>query len=58
MAVYLIPVVLGGIVGDVPGLGGFRKGVEERVFYTVGEAVNARKPMLPPSSIVYIDSTL
>ena len=58
MAVYLIPVVLGGIVGDVPGLGGFRKGVEERFFNIVGETVNERKPMLSLSSIVYIDSVL
>ena len=58
MAVYLIPVEFFGIDGAGPGLVGLVKTVEDRAAYTVSEMVSARKPILPPPSVIYIDAVL
>ena len=38
-----MPVELGGIIGNIAGLGGFLKGVTDRVANTVGYALRMRK---------------
>ena len=53
MAVWLMPVALGGVVGVGLGLGGL-----DRVMYTVSEMMSARKPILPPPSVICINSYL
>ena len=58
MEVCSIQVEFVGIDGASPGWAGLMKAVVERVAYTVGETVGARKPSLPPLSVVCIDAAL
>ena len=58
MAVCLIMVDFLGIDGARLGLAGLVKAVAERAAYTIGETVSARKPILPPPSVVYIAAAL
>ena len=52
MAICLVLLELGVIVGTRLGLGGFMKGVPYRVSYTVSNIVSARKPSLPLPSFI------
>ena len=58
MEICSMTVALGVIVGAGPGLEVFLKGVADRVAYTVVYTVSARKPILPPLSVVCIDAVL
>ena len=58
MAVCSILVEFVRIDGARLGLEGLVKDIADKVVYTVGEMVSARKPILPPSSVVCIDTVL
>ena len=53
-----MPVELGGILGSRLELRGLLKGVSDRVSYTIGDTVSARKTILNPPSIICINGTL
>ena len=58
MVVFFIPVDFVGIDGAGPGLASLMKAVADRVSYTVGETMSARKPIFSPLSVIFIDAGL